>query len=155
MSSNPQATPSSEAPLTPGDILNLSTVIHILGGLEKAVNILEGTAKSHTEKIEQLTQWVSAIPYLEKSDAQNMQDLKELGTRHNKDLNELGRRLEKDVNELGRRHDKDIGDLKNIAHNASTLGKIALILITPVAATIIYAVLASIYHAVEKLLLLK
>jgi hypothetical protein len=155
MSSNPQAKPSSEAPLTPSDIHNLSTVIHILGGLEKAVIVLEGTTKSHTEKIEQLTQWVSAIPNLEKDVAQNTKDLNELGKRHDKDLNELGRRLEKDVNELGRRHDKDISALRNVAHTASTLGKIALGVIAPVAATILIAVLIFIYHAVERLLFSK
>jgi DNA repair ATPase RecN len=155
MSSNPQVTPSTEAPFAPSDIHNLSTVIHIVGGLEKAVNVLESTTKSHTEKIEQLTQWVSAIPYLEKSVAQNTNDLSEIGTRHTKDLNELGRRLEKDVNELGKRHDRDIKELEKVAHTANTLGKIAFSIATPVAATLITAVLVYIYHVVEKLLLLK
>jgi hypothetical protein len=141
------------SPIPPGDFRNLAATIDIFRTLGGIV-VLEATTKSHTEKIEQLTQWVSAIPSLEKDVAQNTKDLNEFGKHHDKDLNELGRRLEKDVSELGRRHDKDISDLTNIAHTASTLGKIAVGVITPVAATIIIAVLIYIYHIVERLLLL-
>ena len=112
MSTDPQPIlTGGEAPFAPSDIRNLSTTIDIfrtLGGLEKAVGVLEATTESHTEKIEQLTQWVFAIPNLEKTVAQNT----------------------KDLNEVGRRHDKDIKELEKVAHTASTLGKIALGLAT-------------------------
>jgi hypothetical protein len=162
---SPQPAPENEPqkseglPLAPGspiplnDSRNLAATIDIFRTLGGIV-VLEATTKSHTEKIEQLTQWVSAIPNLEKDVAQNTKDLNELGKRHDKDLNELGKRLERDVNELGKRHDKDISDLRNIAHTASTLGKIAVGILTPVAATVIIAVLLYIYHIVERLLLL-
>jgi hypothetical protein len=105
MRTSPQPAPASgKAPFGPSDIRNLSTVIHILGGLEKAVNVLETTTTSHTEKIEQLTQWVSAIPYIEKAVEKNS----------------------KDLNELGRRHDNAINELKNVSHTVRTLGVIAL-----------------------------
>jgi hypothetical protein len=107
MSTQPQPLPpvpaGSEAPLTASDFRNLAATINIfrsLGGVEA----LEATTKSHTENIEQLTQWVSAIPELEKDVAQNM----------------------KDLNELGKRHDRDIHDLQKISHTVRTLGAIAL-----------------------------
>lgn len=134
-STNPQVTSSSEAPFTPGDIRNLSVAVGIyekLGGLTKAVSNLEDANKSSIEKIEQLTQWVFAIPNLEKAVAQNT----------------------KDLNEVGRRHDKDIKELEKVAHTASTLGKIALFVAAPVAVGIIIPVLISIYHVVERLLFL-
>jgi hypothetical protein len=52
-------------------------------------------------------------------------------------------------------HEKDLNGLGRVAHTASLLGKIALGIVAPVVATIIIAVLVSIYHVVEKLLLLK
>ena len=148
MSSNPQVTGSSEAPLAPSNIRDLAATIDIfrtLGGIVA----LEATTKSHTEKIEQLTQWVSAIP--NRDVAQNTKDLNELGRRHTKELNELGIRLGKEIGDL---KNKDISDLKSIAHTASWFGKIAFGIATPVAATIIIAVLAYIYRIVERLLLL-
>ena len=116
MSSNPQVTGSGEAALTPNNIRDLAATIDIfrtLGGIVA----LEATTKSHTEKIEQLMQWGSAIPYIEKEVARNTKDLNELGRRHTKELNELGIRL-----------GKDIGDRKNIARTAKILGYIALTL---------------------------
>jgi hypothetical protein len=123
MSSNPQVT-GGEAALTPNNIRDLAATIDIfrtLGGIVA----LEATTKSHTEKIEQLMQWGSALPYIEKDVAQNTKDLNELGRRHTKELNELGIRLGKDIGDL---RNKDIGDLKSIAHTAKILGYIALTL---------------------------
>jgi hypothetical protein len=130
-SSNPQATSSNEAPFTQGDIRNLSIGVDIyrsLGGLQEAVDNLKAANKSNIEKIEQLTQWVFAIPNLEKSVAQNA----------------------KDLNEVGRRHDKDIKELEKVVHTASTFGKIALGVATPVAAGIIVAVLIYLSHLVAQ-----
>jgi hypothetical protein len=124
MSSNPQVTGSGEAALTPNNIRDLTATIDIfrtLGGIVA----LEATTKSHTENIEQLMQWGSALPYIEKDVAQNTKDLNELGRRHTKELNELGIRLGKDISDL---RNKDIVDLKNIAHTAKILGYIALTL---------------------------
>lgn len=67
-------------------------------------------------------------------------------------------RLEKAVEVLENakaQHEKDLNGLGKVAHTASLFGKIALGIVTPVAATIIYAVFVFIYHIVEKLLLLK
>ena len=119
MSSNPQATPGSDAPLTPNGFRDLATVIDIFRTLGGIV-VLEAATKSHTEKIEQLTQWVSAIPHLEKNVAQNT----------------------KDLNEVGRRHDNDIKELEKIAHTAKTLGIIALSLIS--------VILTYLYHRFSK-----
>jgi hypothetical protein len=87
-------------PMTPSDIRTLFTAVDIyrsLGGLEKAVDILETTTRSNVEKIEQLIrktdQTAFAVPIIENAISQ-----------HGKDLNELGR----------------------IAHTAKTLGQIAL-----------------------------
>jgi len=87
-------------PIMPSDIRTLFTAVDVyrsLGGLEKAVEILETATKSNAEKIERLThtsdQTAFAVPILENAIA-----------RHDKDLNELGR----------------------IAHTARTLGQIAL-----------------------------
>src|ERR1700689_3087730 len=112
MSSNPQVTASGQVPLTPTNIRDLAATIDIFRTLGGIVG-LEATAKSHTEKIEQLMQWGSAIPYIEKDVAQNTKDLNELGRRHTKELNELGIRL-----------GRDIGDLKNVAHTAEKLFRI-------------------------------
>jgi hypothetical protein len=154
----------AERPYTSTDVHNLSI---ILGRLEKGVSVLEATSESHTERIEQLTQWVSAIPHIEKDVAQNAMDLNELGRKHTKDLNELGGRLErdgrqqtKDLNELGIRlgkeigdlRNKDIGDLKNVVHTAKVLSAITLVVIGPVAAAIITAIIVRTYQVVERLL---
>jgi len=50
------------------------------------------------------------------------------------------------------RQEHDLNGLGKVAHTASMLGKIAVVVTAPVAATIIYAVLVFIYHAVERLL---
>jgi hypothetical protein len=146
MSSNPQASSAermrrgassgSEAPslapgpITPSDVRTLFAAVDIfrsLGGLEKAVAILDTTTKSNVEKIEQLfhktDEMAFHIPILEKAIA-----------RHDKDLNELGRRHDKDLNELGK-----------IAHTAKTLGAIAL-------SGIGLAILAYIYHHLMQIL---
>ena len=145
MSSNPQVTPGSEASLTPSDIRRLAATIDIFRTLGGIV-VLEATTKSHTEKFEQLTQWVSAIPNLEKDVAQNTKNLNELGKRHDKDLNELGRRLEKDVNELGRRHDKDIKELEKVAHTADKLTKIVASILGVIAGPLLFYL----YHHVTQ-----
>jgi hypothetical protein len=148
MSSNPQATASGEAPLILSDIRNLAATIDIIRTLGGIV-VLEATTKSHTEEIEQLTQWVSAIPHLEKDVAQNTKDLNELGRRHTKELNELGIRLGKNVSELGRRLDKDITDLKNVAHTADKLFRIflgILAVIGPLALIYLYHHVTLVFH---------
>jgi hypothetical protein len=64
-------------------------------------------------------------------------------------------RLEKAVQvleEAKARHEKDLNGLGKVAHTASMFGKIALVVIAPVAAAIIYAIVVHIYHAVERLL---
>jgi hypothetical protein len=148
MSSNSQITGNTEATLTPNNIRDLAATIDIFRSLGGIV-ALEATTKSHTEKIEQLTQWVSAIPSIEKDVGQNTKDLNELGRRHTKELNDLGIRLSKEISDL---RNNEVGGLKNIAHTAKTLGIIALSVITPVAAAIIYAVLHFGYQAFERLL---
>lgn len=92
--------PLAPGPITPSDMRTLFTAVGIyrsLGGLEKAVDVLEITTKSNVEKIEQLTHKTDhaafAIPILENAIS-----------RHTVDLNELG---------------KDV-------HTARTIGKIAL-----------------------------
>jgi hypothetical protein len=143
MSTQPQPSPplpvGSEAPslapgpIMPSDIRNLSAAVDIyqkLGGLTEAVSNLKDATKSNIEKVEQISQWVFAIPNLEKAVAQNT----------------------KDLNEVGKRHDKDIKELEKVAHTARRLGKIALVLATPVAVAIIIPVLISIYRLVERLL---
>ncbi len=58
-SPNPPAAFSSEAPFTPSDFYNLSTVVNIhqsLGRLTEAVSNLKDDTKSNSEKIEQLMQ---------------------------------------------------------------------------------------------------
>ncbi len=71
-----------------------------------------------------------AIPNLEKEVAQNT----------------------KDLNELGRRHDRNITELEKVVHTASTFGKIAFGVATPVAASIIIAILIFIYHHLAPIL---
>jgi hypothetical protein len=92
--------PLAPGPITPSDMRTLFTAVGIyrsLGGLEKAVEVLEITTKSNVERIGQPTHKADhaafAIPILE-----NAID------RHTNDLNKLGK----------------------IAHTAQALGKIAL-----------------------------
>ena len=106
------------------DVAKVAAIYQTLGGLEKLVDGLGATTKSHAEKIEQLTQRVYAIPTLEKDVAQNTKDLNELGRRLEKDMNELGRRQTKDLNELGIRLGNNIGALQNTAHTADKLFRI-------------------------------
>jgi hypothetical protein len=155
MSSNPQVPSSSEAPVAQSDLRTLSMVVDIcqkLGGVTKAVSNLEDANKSNSEKIDQLTQWVFAIPSLEKAVGESTKDLSELRKCHDKDLNELGRRLGKDINELAQRHDKKIAEIDNFVHTAKTFSAVSLAVATPVAAAIIIAIVTGIYHVVEKLL---
>jgi len=134
----------SGAPLTPNTFRDMAAVIDIFRTLGRVTD-LEVTTKSHAEKIEQLIQWGSAIPHIEKDVAQNTKDLNDLGGRHTKELNELGQRLDKNANELGTKQtkdlnelgirlgneigdlkSKDIGDLKNKMHTAENLFRIFL-----------------------------
>jgi len=146
MATNPQAITGSDAPLTPSGFRDLAAVIDIFRTLGGIV-VLEATVKSHSDKIEQLMQWGSAIPYIEKAAEKNSKDLNELGKRHTTELNDLGQRLDKNVNELEKHQTKnmnemgirlgkemsdlksnDLVDLKNVAHTAKILGYIALTL---------------------------
>lgn len=130
----------SDEPLTPSDIRNLSIVVDVcqkLGGLTKAVSNLEEATKSNIEKIDRLTQSVSAIPNLENSRlAEAVDTLRATTTFHadridrltqwvssvsnlerdvaqNKtDLNKVGKRLEIDLNEVGKRLEREINELK-------------------------------------------
>ncbi len=123
---NPQATSGSEGPFSPSDIRNLSLAVDIyqsLGGLKAAVSYLQDVTKSNIEKIDELTHSFLAIPGLERGVAKNATDL----------------------NELGRRHDKKIGELEKVVHTASTLGKIALVLIGS-SVVLAVAILSFLYH---------
>jgi hypothetical protein len=140
MAANAQGMPGVGAPVPPGDIHNLSTIIQIfrtLGG----VTALEAKAESHTQKIEQLTQQVYAIPYIKEDVAKNTKDLSDLGGQHTKELNDLGQRLDKNVNELTKKINdlgirlgkdiselriRDIGDLKSKMDTAENIFKILL-----------------------------
>lgn len=123
-----QATGKGEAPLRASAFRDLAAVIDIfrtLGG----VNLLEATTKSHTEKIEQLTESVSTIPRLERDVAQNTKDLNELA----KELNGLGQRLDRKISDL---RANEIGDLKGIVGTARVLGYVALTLAGVIGAAI-------------------
>jgi hypothetical protein len=89
--------------------------------LEKAnAEKIEQLKKDHMEKIEQLTLSTFAIPYLETAVAKN----------------------EEQVNGVGKRHDEAIKDLQHDAKVARWVGRTALVLISPVVATIILGILA-------------
>ena len=93
MSSASQGLPASSetqslvsGPVTLNDLRTVFTAVDIfrsLGKLEKAVDVLEATAKSHTEKIEQLTHKTDraafAIPNLRKAVERNTTDINQLG----------------------------------------------------------------------------
>jgi len=145
--SNDTDTSGGNKPITPNDFRDLASVIDIFRTLGR-VTVLEDTTRSHAEKIEQLMQWGSAIPHIEKDVAQNTKDLNALGSRHTKELNDLGQRLDKNVNELekqqtnalnslGIRLGKEITDLKNIAHTTKILGYIALTLAGVIATALV------------------
>ena len=108
MATAPPTPPSGgEPPFRSSDIHNLSVAVDIyqkLGGLTAKVSNLEDRTNSNAEKVEQLTQWVFAIPSLERDVAQNT----------------------KDLNELGRRHDRDIRELEKVAYAIKMLGAILL-----------------------------
>ncbi len=125
--------PLAPGPLTPSDIRTVFTAVEIyrkLGGLEKAVDILEAATKSNIEKIERLTnktdEMAFHVPNLEKAIA----------------------RHEKDLNELGRRHDKDITELEKVVHTAKTFGAVAL-------SGIGLAILGYLYHHLAPILFSK
>jgi phosphopentomutase len=107
------------------DVSRVAAIYQTLGGLEKLVDGLGATTKSHTEKIEQLTQRVYAIPYIKKDVAKNTKELNKLEERHTNQLNRLGQRLGKEIGDL---KTEDIGKLNNVAHTAKILGYIALTL---------------------------
>jgi hypothetical protein len=122
-------------------------VYQTLGALVTEVQNLRASASADRERAEQLMQWFSVMPILERNGDQNTRDLRdlerhldrqldELGTQLRKDMNELGVRLSKDVNELGTqlrsemnglgtRLDSRIHKLDNLAHTITTLGIIA------------------------------
>jgi hypothetical protein len=56
-----------------------------------------------------------------------------------------------DLDGIGRRHDRDINELKKTIDTASKLFKIGVGVMTPVAATVIIAILVFIYHFVVRL----
>jgi DNA repair ATPase RecN len=97
------------------DVSRVAEIYRTLGGLDKLVDGLRTTTKSHAEKIEQLTERIYAIPHIKRDVAKNTKDLNELGERHTKELNQLGIRL-----------GKEIGHLNNVAHTADKLLRIFL-----------------------------
>jgi hypothetical protein len=108
-------------------------------------NLRDSRKSQQDERIQQLiegtTKLQTTLSGLKETVEYHRTDLKELTAVHTKDLNELGRRLE-----------REIGELKSFSGTAGTIGKIALVIIAPVAAAIIYAITVHVYHAVEKLL---
>lgn len=154
--------PVGSGPISTAEVRILYLLVQIqhgLGRMEEAIVSLKAATNFHNEEIQKLMERTikieSVLPALQTTVDRHHTDLNELGTRHNKELNELEKRLVSDLNQTGRRLDREIGDLRNVSHTASTLGKIALVITGPVAATIIYAILNFIYHAFEKLLSLK
>jgi hypothetical protein len=136
MATNPQPTPGSGASLPPGYLDDVSRVIAIyrtLEGLEKLVEGLGTTTKSHAEKIEQLTRQAYAIPYIKKDVAKNTKDLNKLGERHTNELNRLGQRLDREIGDL---KTNEIGPLKSFVNTAKILGSIALTLAGVIGAAI-------------------
>ena len=100
MGTNAQGLPGSGTPLPQGyldDVSRVAAIYRTLGGLEKLFDGLGASNKSNTEKIEDLTRRVYAIPYIKKDIAQSTRGLNQLEKQHNKDLKEL----EKKVNGLG------------------------------------------------------
>jgi hypothetical protein len=113
---------SGDRALTPNDLRNMAVTIDIFRSLAGVV-ALEATARSNTEKIEKLTEQVSAIPYLKENVEKNTKDLNELGRRHTKELNDLR------TNEIGR--------LNSFVDTAKILGYIALTLAGIVATALV------------------
>jgi DNA repair ATPase RecN len=106
------------------DVYRVAAIYRTLGGLEKLVDGLGATTKSHTEEIKQITQRVYAIHHIKRDVAKNTKDLNEQGRRHNENLSGLEKRLIGDVNQLGRRHDNKINELDKVAHTADKLVRI-------------------------------
>lgn len=68
-------------PISPSDIRTLYMVLDIqraLGGIERAVKVLEGAAKYQAEKLEQVDKMQSALSILERSNVFHGQRLGEL-----------------------------------------------------------------------------
>jgi DNA repair ATPase RecN len=125
----PPATARTATPYSINDLHDLNIVLDIFRGLEHRLSVVETIAKFHSEKIEQLTQWMIASPNLEEDVERNTKDLHDLERRLEKDVNELGRRLGRDVNDLAVRHDNKIHELEKVDHTVKSLGKIALAVI--------------------------
>jgi hypothetical protein len=143
-------------------------LLHHVGWLTKAVNTLEDQNKTNIEKIDHLSQWIPTTYRLEEQAKENARTLNEL----NRNVSQLDKDahaakiqwdltipsmqsgVAKNANDLdgvGRRHDRDINELKKVIDTASKFFKIAVGVMTPVAATVIVAILVFIYHFVVRL----
>ena len=107
------------------DVSRIIAVYRTLEGLERLVECLGMTSKSHVEKIEQITRQTYAIPYMKRDVIKNAKDLSKLKERQTTDLNRLGQRL-----------DREISDLRGFVKTAKTLGYIALTLAGVVGAAV-------------------
>jgi hypothetical protein len=138
--SNGADTSAGNKPLTPNDFRDLAAVMDIfrtLGG----VTVLETTSRAHTDRIEQLMQWGSAIPTIERNVERNTTDLNALSHRNTRELNDLGRRL-----------DSDIADLRSFSLTVRTLGTITLAVVGPVAAGVALAIIIQTAKVIGELL---
>jgi hypothetical protein len=171
---NPQEETKGGPAYSNGQILKLKDfidIIHQVGGLTKAVSTLEDQTKTNTEKIEHLGQWIPTTYRLEEQAKENARLLDAL----NMNVSQLGKdacaakilwdltipemrsgvtKNANDLDGIGRRHDRDINELKKTIDTASKLFKIGVGVMTPVAATVIIAILVFIYHFVVRLFFL-
>lgn len=126
----PNIPPSDREPLSDAEVkleiaYLLAEIQQNLGATSNAVRILEDARKIYDERILQLIERTTRTESA-------IPGLKETVDRHTADLNGLGRR----------------------SHTTDTLAKIALGILTPVAAGLLIAIIAGVYHVIERLLAL-
>ena len=115
------------------------------GALEERVNNLRATTEFHTERIDQLTQWVSSVSDIDRDVAKNAADITRLST----EMNAMGKRLEGNINKLKA---EDIGRLEKTEHTARTFGTVILTLAGGSVGAAILAVFGTIGLAILTLL---
>jgi hypothetical protein len=133
MSTNPL--PSGDIPVTPNDLRNVAVTIDIFRSLA-GIPVLEATTRLHGEKIEKLTEQVSAIPYFRKEIAQNRNGLNQLerqvnglGERLTRENNEQDQRLSQQTNDKEEGLDERIKKLENVSYLVRALGAVLLVLL--------------------------